>query len=206
MNEPDFEPRTAWQLYLLPGLAFILAMLLILLAALQAPALAEAQDWTPAPPSVSSAILDYQAPIIPDQEIRIGLCPTSSADADPAYMAGCTWAIPEPMPIYLLDPTDRWTLAHEYGHRFMGVAIAARDLVKLAHIVRARRPIRVYSEYAADIYASCALGLRPLAHRGNGWDRIDPHFPTPHGYSPSRSTQRRACSFIWRVGATAGLH
>jgi hypothetical protein len=132
MNDPDFEPKTAWQLYLLPALAFILALLLILFAALQAPALAEARTRQAPSPSVAT-YLDTAATYWG----RSGVTPTWEWGACPKteFVVACAWQGADHI-VYQRAEWDRFTryekcavTIHEYGHAVMNLQHAPETVM-----------------------------------------------------------------------------
>src|SRR5678816_2440014 len=107
MHEPDFEPKTAWRLYLLPALAFILALLLIALAAMQAPAMAEARAMAVIRPALPTNVQIVKAPC-PGMEGEVAGCMYRAGEAD---VTGRGYTIDT---VY----TDGYlfTTRHELGH------------------------------------------------------------------------------------------
>jgi hypothetical protein len=177
MNEPDFEPKTAWQLYLLPGLAFILAILLIVLAALQAPALAEARSVIAAPTGVT---------------VYASACP--EGDDVPAC------AYPQQAIVYVAPGQGRFVLEHELGHVFDYQRLTPGDRNWFTRMLgltgvwsqgTGMEGLHSPAERFADAYATCALGWRP---DGGQW-------AVAYGYDPTPRQHRLICAAISRVGS-----
>jgi hypothetical protein len=200
MNEPDFEPKTAWQLYLLPGLAFILAMLLILLAALQAPALAEAR--TVARPVIPVNVDVIKAPC-PGMEGEVAGCGFRANEAD---MNGHAYTRDT---VY----TDgyRFTTLHELGHIYADRFLDHGERNRFANLTdridyywtgsyedeqgRLIQDPASLDEVFADAFANCALGH--VVASGKPWE-------AGYDYYPTAREHREVCRFIVRAGLTPG--
>lgn len=139
---------------------------------------------------VAENIARMQMPVVPDQQVIVGPCPVPAWDLGES---GCTWLTPE-APIYIMRASDRWTLAHEMGHRYSVIMLTQGDRDRFATIMRYRGHPPVGDERIADAYASCALGWKPSPGHVS-----DANFPTGRSYWPSPREQRRVCGMLRRA-------
>jgi hypothetical protein len=202
MREPDFEPKTAWRLYLLPGLAFILAMLLFALAAMQAPALAEARTPALARPAIPANV-DIIKAQCPGMDGEVAGCSFRAGEADVNGRA------------YTRDTvyTDgyRFTTSHELGHIYADRYLDHGERNRFAKLTdridyywtgtyqdeqgRLIQDPASLDEVFADAFANCALGH--VVASGKPWE-------AGYDYYPTATEHREVCSFIVRAGRTSG--
>lgn len=157
----------------------------------------------------SHAVAGYAVPLPAESfTVTYGHIPDGCGAA-----SGC--ADVEGRELFVRDPADRWTLAHEIGHLYLeGLdsfwkgAITDRlgmnpSLVPWdnEHGCFGRR---CPAEIAADAYAACALRLDPRPRRvrrgravtnPRGWE-------SAYGYEPSRRRHSRVCETIRRSQAS----
>jgi hypothetical protein len=178
--------RSRFALLLLAGLLIQLVIIFGLGAAGEN---ALAAEPAAQPAAVAASIAANRMPVVRDQQIIIGECP----GLDPRFEGGCTYPLAV-APIYLTDPTDRWTLYHEFGHRFAIVVMTQGDRNRFGSIMHYGWTIVSTNERLADAYATCALEWMPAHDR-----TADANFPTGNLYWPTRSQQRRVCGMLRRA-------